>query len=509
MKNHGVSWKEGMFLLPQHFQQQELYYLEQSGLSSYIDHPYHYGFRALEIELSAFESWQLRLGRISGRCKNGLQFDLEQGEAPQIDLKTAEDGQVEARLRRGEPVSVYLGISKIRPNEKNVTIDGGMARYREFEQDLFDQRSGGKPKPIVLKKLNVCVAFSDERNAEFDFLSIGKLELTNSRHGPIPRFVQSCFPPLTVSRGSFLAEQFFQEQEDKLTSYLLLLKQNIVAEEISVGSISDPQHGDKVHRFIVLSELRAWMTCHNRSPGIHPFAFFQYLAQLLGRLSILNAADDLLPQYPAYDHDDLGKSFAEIWELVRAHYRALDSTILQLPFKLEEFETEGESKIIAKVNGLAEDHFESDLWAMYLGIYYSHMTRSQTELFFKKYLWDQKFFYWKMGDENHINKYFNRRIEGVTFTNAKKIKPRLGRKSGWVYFDINDNEYWDSVKESLTLCLRMDENNFYAKQSDIGSDTFSLTIDDGGKKTYRIKMAIWLVNLKNVESFHKLADEND
>ena len=85
MKHFPPSWKEGMFLLPHHFQQSETFDAEQLALSSRFDHPYGYGFHALEIDEVAFENWQLAIRRASGRCKDGTIFDVSVTLSPVKD----------------------------------------------------------------------------------------------------------------------------------------------------------------------------------------------------------------------------------------------------------------------------------------------------------------------------------------------------------------------------------------------------------------------------------------
>jgi type VI secretion system protein ImpJ len=141
MRNNSVSWKEGMFLLPQHFQQQEDYFDQQLASGARISGPFDYGFRWLEIDSTAFEDWQFSVAKASGRTKNGTLFNFESGEVPRLDLSSCDDGAVRKQLEANEPVTVYLAFSVAKPNSANVSTGADNARYFEFEETAFDLHS--------------------------------------------------------------------------------------------------------------------------------------------------------------------------------------------------------------------------------------------------------------------------------------------------------------------------------------------------------------------------------
>ena len=91
MKNNSISWKEGMFLLPQHFQRQEVHFDHQLATNSRVETPYCYGFRNLEVDQSAFEDWQFSVLNATGRTKDGTLFEFEAGEIPRLDIKSCDD----------------------------------------------------------------------------------------------------------------------------------------------------------------------------------------------------------------------------------------------------------------------------------------------------------------------------------------------------------------------------------------------------------------------------------
>ena len=487
-----------MFLLPQHFQQQEQYQSEQFGISSWIDHPNCYGFRDLAFNDAAFANWELGIDRAAGRCKDGTQFDFSAGEIPRVDLRTVDDGKIEDALRRGEPVTAYLAISHIKPNEHNISRNGQQARFHEFESEVFDFRTGDRHEKIVLKKIVASVVFNCEKTSEFEFLPLAHLQLVDSAQGQIPQVGDSMVPPSTVSRSNPQALRFWERNEDRLSGYLRTLVDYLDAEEIGVVGLGASEFSENVFRFLHLNELRAWMITHNRGQGLHPFACYQFLSQIVGRLAIADPNRNLLPDFPVYNHDDPLRSWEWAWTAIRRHFvNPGESRVRRIPLLAEQMQTESGIEVVSKAHGLKAEYFDTDRWAIYMGIYFGEMDKNDAKLFFRNYLMDGRLFYWKMGDENHINEFFTKRIKGVNFDNIEKRKPHLEPKKSWFFYDIAQDEYWDEVRSTRTLCLRIDQENLATKNSDLGAEDITVMIEDRGvKKSYRFRVSLWAVDLQ-------------
>ena len=121
---NSISWKEGMFLLPQHFQYQEQHFEQQLANSAFVSHSYNYGFDVLELDPEALGNWHVAVNRASGRSKLGYLFKFAANEIPRIDLKTYESGDVKRRLDAGEEVDLFLAFPLVRPNIKSISVFG-------------------------------------------------------------------------------------------------------------------------------------------------------------------------------------------------------------------------------------------------------------------------------------------------------------------------------------------------------------------------------------------------
>lgn len=491
MNNKSISWKEGMFLLPQHFQGQENYFDHQLAASARIDTPYAYGFRELRVDSTAFEDWKLKVTQAAGRTHVGTLFEFIENEIPTLDLRTCDDGEAKRKLDRNEPVPIFLAISTVKPNTKNITTSNDASRFKEFEDEVYDLHTGNSNRKIVFKKLRAVLTSSNQRGLDYEYLRIGTLELTESGGGQVPRISATNHPPMTRSLASEPAIQFYQKMEDQLSGYLRRLIEYLDASGFGIAGIADQEDSETLYRYFKLSEFRGWLVSHNQSLGRHPFECFQELCRVIGQLAIVDPQMERLVNYVRYDHEDIYSSLSWAWERIRRCFvDPGDTRVRRIPLIAEAMQTEAGNDVIMKAV-IPPEMFESD-WRLYIAFNYGEMNKEDAALFFNTYLQDARQFYWKLGSHEKIDRYFVNREQGVMFDNPERTKPDLPRKAGWIYSDIIRDEYWDGVMMSGTLCLRIDQENLRTPMSDLGTEKVTVGIN---QRTFQYRMSIFGVKM--------------
>ena len=71
-----VVWSEGLFILPQHFQQGDRYHEHALALRTRHASPYPWGFSDLEIDRDVSQQSKFALRRAAGVMQDGTPFDL-------------------------------------------------------------------------------------------------------------------------------------------------------------------------------------------------------------------------------------------------------------------------------------------------------------------------------------------------------------------------------------------------------------------------------------------------
>ena len=73
-KHAKVLWGEGLFLRPQHFQQQDAYLASLASNALLTAQPFGWGVRALDIDLDALGTGSLRINQIDAVLPDGEPF---------------------------------------------------------------------------------------------------------------------------------------------------------------------------------------------------------------------------------------------------------------------------------------------------------------------------------------------------------------------------------------------------------------------------------------------------
>lgn len=140
-----VIWAEGMFLRPQHFQQQERFLLQQLQSRSLPGQPFFWGFSELTLD-----SDMLRLGKLGIRCAHGVLPDGTPFQLPGND-------EVPASIDIGQDmkdVVMHLALPLRRFAGSEVTFgDGehGQARYISEIAEVTDSNDiGAQPADVQL-----------------------------------------------------------------------------------------------------------------------------------------------------------------------------------------------------------------------------------------------------------------------------------------------------------------------------------------------------------------------
>ena len=496
MKKNGVSWKEGMFLLPQHFQRQDLFFENQLGLSAAIDQPFAYGFQKLVIDEAALENWEIVVNQATGRTRTGSLFEFLEGETVRLDLNSPRHEAAKEALETGRELLVFLAIAVPRPNNANVSNENEHARYEEYSEDVYDLHSGGDEKRLVFKKLRGFLTATDDLGSDFEYLPIGRFSLASSMTGDFPGVVRSFIPPSTACLASQSSRQFFQDMESRLTAYLRTVVDYLQATGINILRLTEQEDCETVYRYMQFSELRSWFVTNQQSKlGAHPFEAFRTLSQFIGRLAITDP--DLEPDgligHANYNHDDAFDALDWAWKRITGNFVPPgDSRVKRLPFLAENMATEQSDDDIVMKCVIPPECFESN-WTLYLGFdfEFGKMTSEDAKQFLK-YMLNPKEFYWKLGSIEKVNSYFKNVDRGVWFdkNNISRKKPGLPRKDKLVYVEVDDDEYWNAVKRSGLLCLRIDQKNLKTPQRDLGTEKITVVVN---RRTYVYRASVYAV----------------
>ena len=161
-----VVWSEGMFLSPQHFQQQERFFEHYCRQRVGLALSGGTGFRRLTIDGDQLKSGKLYLREASGIFPDGTPFVLEQ------DLcRTIEAVEPGTCIYLALPLSRAGAIDTAPREEISRSI-----RHASYRRQAFDSNDeGNDPVDLQLSKLNFTLLYDGESLDNFTFLCLARV----------------------------------------------------------------------------------------------------------------------------------------------------------------------------------------------------------------------------------------------------------------------------------------------------------------------------------------------
>jgi len=300
-----ILWYEGMFLSPQHFQQQERY-MERFVESKCLAYgAYGWGLQEYELDQQLLKLGKLSVIHSKGVFPDGTPFNFPDVDAapPVIDISENIHDEI-----------VYLGIPVKRPGAMDVTSESGnqgLARYYSFEHDIRDvSTESGQNMSLDVGKLRIRLLLeSDDRSG---YACIGITKISESREDKNILLDDQYIPTCVDTSVSQKVDGFISELVGLLHHR---------AEAIA-GRLADANRGGtaEVADYMMLQLInRIEPLCLHLShmQSLHPIDLYKELIQIVGELSTFVSTQKRPPLLPVYLHEDLQTTFLPIMDSLR------------------------------------------------------------------------------------------------------------------------------------------------------------------------------------------------
>ncbi|MGQ3674527.1 type VI secretion system baseplate subunit TssK [Xanthobacter sp. TB0139] len=323
MSTHGkVVWSEGMFLRPQHFQQQDRYleHLMRQRVEGLC--PFPWGIRECAVDRDLLALGKFALSRCVGVCEDGTPFSIPEDHAhPEpIDLPAALTNCI-----------VYLCLPVQQRGAAAVEVEtrqNPAARFGSEDVEVMDEISGSNMSAqIRTAGLRFSLRLETEDRKGFHCLGLARvLEVGADRRVRLdPAFI----PPTLDCASSPVLMGFINE----LTA-MLHHRGEALAPRVNG---SDSRGVADIADFLMLEII-------NRSEphlahlanisGLHPERLYAALLELAGELATFTSMTKRPPEFPAYVHEDLQTTFAAVMvELRRSLSAVLEQNAVQIPLQ--------------------------------------------------------------------------------------------------------------------------------------------------------------------------------
>lgn len=322
-----VAWAEGMFLRPQHFQQQNRYQEFFAHSRALAGEPHYWGFRRIEIDEAALAVGKLALRVAEGVLPDGTPFSLPAHAElpPAISFEEGAVGQL-----------IHLALPLSREGSENVLFEeniGSLARYRVRDALLRDENSfAGEPAEVQLAEPRLRLV--DPRRLDDGWLGLGVARVVECRSDRLLVLDREYIPPVLRVDAHALVMGFLREIEGLVEQRADALASRL--QQPGRGGISE------VGEFLLLQLLNRSESRFRHlesSPCLHPERLYSELVGLAGELCTFVEAGRRPPaDWPPYRHDALRESlFPLLVHLRRALSSVLEQNAIQIDLQLRNY----------------------------------------------------------------------------------------------------------------------------------------------------------------------------
>ncbi|MGH8137949.1 MAG: type VI secretion system baseplate subunit TssK [Steroidobacteraceae bacterium] len=304
--NNRVVWSEGLFLRPQHFQQQERHlerYIE--GRSREL-RAHSWGFTELELERDLLAIGKFGLRRAAGVFPDGTPFSMPDDDSLPAPLELT--AQV-----RDQKVFLAIPLRKegARESDRREQVDG-IVRYRgrDFEaRDITSDSNATATLEVAALRSRLVLA-SEPRE---DFACI-----------PLAH-IQECRADRVISLDErFMPTVLNIQQATRLATFLTelqgLLHQR--GEALAARTVASGRGGAaEIADFLMLQTVNRYEAVVDHfvtSRLIHPEELYRLCLEIAGDLATLTTSTRRLGKLPSYQHEELRTSYDPLIAALRA-----------------------------------------------------------------------------------------------------------------------------------------------------------------------------------------------
>ncbi|ABI55409.1 type VI secretion system baseplate subunit TssK [Alkalilimnicola ehrlichii MLHE-1] len=309
-----VVWREGAFIKPHHFQQQ------QRSLEGLLDlrlqavSGYSHGFLQLELNSEFLGFGRIALTRARGIMPDGTAFDLPGDDLEPPPLAVDEAGMANQRVYLGLPLAGD-GVAEV-SDEDAIRDDG---RYRLHRREIWDlHTSPGDVAELAVARAAPRLLLEHDDRSGYACLAVARI-LERRPDGSLvldPDFI----PTTLTTRVAPGLQRFIGEVAGLMQARARRIAQRLAApQQAGVADVSDFMLLQLLNR---LQPRFQHLQQHRR---LHPEALYSHMLEACSELATFTDESRLPRRYPPYDHDAPDTAFRALMQGLR---QAL-STVLE------------------------------------------------------------------------------------------------------------------------------------------------------------------------------------
>ncbi|WP_087024164.1 type VI secretion system baseplate subunit TssK [Thaumasiovibrio subtropicus] len=301
MDTKKVVWSEGMFLSPQHFQQQERYLESFTKQTVEQLDPNRFGLSELELDLSLPKIGKIGVKHAKGVFPDGTPFEFS--KALVLDIPKGITNKL-----------IYLAIPVYRAGVVNIG-EGQHTRYVPFDHQVFDtSRDLSEPVQLEMANLNICLKLEGDELQDYTLLAIGHISEHKSE-GEV--LLNRAFVPTCLQFG---VSEFLSEGVSEIYAQMQYRAQTI-ANRLQADSGSKSYQA-LIRDYMWLQAIGGWLPKVRHWVNTGAMSTQSLYLELISMIGQMQGLEGRMPQeFPAWNQTALyaifSQAFAEIQVLLR------------------------------------------------------------------------------------------------------------------------------------------------------------------------------------------------
>jgi type VI secretion system protein ImpJ len=424
--NAKVIWSEGLFLEPQHFQQQDRHstWLLDARIASVAEQAW--GFSALELDAPALALGRIQVARAVGVLPDGTAFDIPVADPVPPALEVPAD-------LKDEIVALALPLRREgAPEVEDPSDSGTLARVSASDLELVDSTAAARrTAPVRVGALRLRLV--REGAATDAYVRLGVAQVVERRADGALTLDRTYVPPMLHARADATLDGYLRELQ-------ALLHQR---GEVLGARLGQPGRGGvaEVADFLFLQTINRFEPLYAHLAGralLHPERLYSTCLALAGDLATFSPPRRP-PSFAAYRHDALRETFAPLMvELRRSLSQVLEQAAV--PIELQERRFGVRVAVISDRELLRNAGFVLAVNAQMPAE--TLRTRFPAQV--------------KIGPAERIRELVNLQLPGVTL-HALPVAPRqIPYHAGYSYFELErGGELWTQLERSGGLAMHV------------------------------------------------------
>lgn len=426
MSFNKVAWSEGLFLQPQHFQQEQRYFESCLSELSELHTAYHWGVVEFRLDNTLSRQGKIGVQRARAVFPDGTHVDIPGRHAspPLLELSDSVKNEI-----------LYIGIPLKRTGVSDIAAQNSttMSRYLSVEESVLDSVTPqGTSANIELAEPNFRFLLESQDRSGFSTIPIARIiEVKGDRTIVLD---DNFIPPCLDITASERLKNFLTE-----LSGLLHHRAEALAVRTSDGNRMGTAEVADYLLLMVINRYTPLINHYITQPLFSALEFYKILIQLAGELSTFSNKSRRPVAFLPFSQNALQECFYPVINSLRQSLSAVvEQTALAIPFVLRNY---GIRVAAISDRGLIGKAF------FVMAVKADRAGEEIRQLFPNVS---------KLGPVENIRDMINLQLPGIKL-NPLPVAPRqIPYHSGFTYFEVDrSSDYWKAMQTSGGFALHV------------------------------------------------------